>query len=521
MRHIFGLALSLLAPLPFSHAQNSTALLQLAIKTLPQCALSCIISGVSTSKCELSDFYCIARSEELNAKITMCVQSSCTIRESLTTKNFTETAFGAPHRDHTHLVSYFGVIGGGVAIVAVILRVCARLPFFGGTWGWDDWAIMAAMVPIFPLTFLSVPLANYGLGKDIWTVPFDNITTILHVYYFDEMFYLSSLALTKISILLFYLRIFPNQSFRRIVYFTLALCVLYILGFVPATVVQCYPIRHAWERWDGEHRGKCVNIGLEGWMSAAFNIVLDIIIICLPLRELSKLAMDRRKKAGIMLMFLGGGFVTIVSILRLKWMIQFANSYNITWDYTPIGYWSTLEVHVGIIIACLPAIRAIQYRIFPVQKRGTTGYMYYPQLSYGREGSYATTSRRKSAFTNTDILSDARTMRSPARSHNDKDFMQLEEHEFRLGDNMTANHTHVARVSVSGDDTLLLPIQSTKELPRFPTPMYSTRPKALRKEPLHAISVRKDYSVTVEISPDQVELSPWKTKAEDEWDSKV
>lgn len=42
-------------------------------------------------------------------------------------------------------------------------------------------------------------------------------------------------------------------------------------------------------------------------MSAAFNIVLDIIVLCLPLRELSKLAMNRRKKAGIMLMFLGGG----------------------------------------------------------------------------------------------------------------------------------------------------------------------------------------------------------------------
>jgi hypothetical protein len=119
--------------------------------------------------------------------------------------------------------------------------------------------------------------------------------------------YLASIALTKISILLFYLRIFPNQAFRRLVYGTLALCILYIVGFIPAVIVQCNPIRIAWQRWDGEHYGKCINLNIEGWVSSAFNIIFDIITICLPLHELSKLAMGRRKKAGIMLMFLGGG----------------------------------------------------------------------------------------------------------------------------------------------------------------------------------------------------------------------
>ena len=50
-------------------------------------------------------------------------------------------------------------------------------------------------------------MANLGLGKDIWTVPFDNITNILRVYYFDEDLYLTALPMVKISILLFYLRI--------------------------------------------------------------------------------------------------------------------------------------------------------------------------------------------------------------------------------------------------------------------------------------------------------------------------
>lgn len=185
------------------------------------------------------------------------------------------------------------------------------LPFWIGQWTLAD--ILA--------------VAHDGLGKDMWTVPFDKITEILRVslaywfdiewhaddrvvqiYYVDEVFYLGSIGLTKVSILLFYLRIFPAQNFRRGVYITLALCITYLVAFIPAFIFQCLPVHISWERWDGQHHGKCeVNLNAAGWASTAFNILLDLIVICLPLRELSRLKMGRRKKAGIMIMFLGGG----------------------------------------------------------------------------------------------------------------------------------------------------------------------------------------------------------------------
>ena len=49
-------------------------------------------------------------------------------------------------RNHSDLVSYAGVIGGALTLLAVMLRVAARLPCCGGTWGWDDWAIVVTMV---------------------------------------------------------------------------------------------------------------------------------------------------------------------------------------------------------------------------------------------------------------------------------------------------------------------------------------------------------------------------------------
>jgi len=115
-----------------------------------------------------------------------------------------------------------------------------------------------------------------------------------------------AIALTKISILLFYLRIFPDRSFRLWAYITLAFCVLYMLAIVPAVIAQCIPISLAWERWDGPHDGKCINLNAMGWSAAAVNIVLDAVVIVLPLHEMTKLKMSRRRKAGILLMFLGG-----------------------------------------------------------------------------------------------------------------------------------------------------------------------------------------------------------------------
>ncbi|OCK81388.1 hypothetical protein K432DRAFT_351109 [Lepidopterella palustris CBS 459.81] len=350
-----------------------------ALASLPTCAINCMTEVISNSPCQLTDMVCVTKNEALNAKLTACVKASCTIRESLTAKNFSETAIGAPVRDRTHLVTIIELTGGAIALLAVLLRLMERLPCLGGVWGLDDWAIIVTMIPVIPLTCLSIVLAKDGLGKDVWTVPFENINHILRIYYFDESFYLSSLALTKISILLFYLRIFPDRAFRRAVYITMAFCVGYILAFIPLTIFQCRPINLAWTRWDGEHSGTCVNLNAEGWTSAAFNIALDVTTIVLPLRQLSTLKMSRRKKVGIMFMFMLGFFVTIISMLRLKWMIQFANTTNVTWDYVPIGYWSTIEVDIGVICACLPALRALQVRLFPSTR--SASHYYNPAAS--------------------------------------------------------------------------------------------------------------------------------------------
>ena len=52
----------------------------------------------------------------------------------------------APVRDNTKIGTFTCLIVGGVAVLAYVLRLIARLPVFGATWGLDDWVMTAAIV---------------------------------------------------------------------------------------------------------------------------------------------------------------------------------------------------------------------------------------------------------------------------------------------------------------------------------------------------------------------------------------
>jgi hypothetical protein len=106
-----------------------------------------------------------------------------------------------------------------------------------------------------------------------------------------------------VSILFFYLRIFPKKAFRRAVYAVMAGNTLYGILFMLLSVFQCIPVKASWTRWEGEVTAKCLDANALGWASAGINIFFDITILILPLPELAKLVMSYQRKIHILLMF--------------------------------------------------------------------------------------------------------------------------------------------------------------------------------------------------------------------------
>lgn len=74
----------------------------------------------------------------------------------------------------------------------------------------------------------------------------------------------------------------------------------------------------------------------------------------------------------------------MVSIIRLQSLVTFANSSNLTYDNWDVNFWSTIEIGVGIICACMPTMRQILAWYFPtVFGSGTRPGRYYPEREQG------------------------------------------------------------------------------------------------------------------------------------------
>jgi hypothetical protein len=84
---------------------------------------------------------------------------------------------GAPIRDKSHIAPTITYATVSIAFVAIVLRCIARADRFA----LDDIFAVAAFIIALPQAIITVLMSKKGFGKDIWTLPADNITWILKV----------------------------------------------------------------------------------------------------------------------------------------------------------------------------------------------------------------------------------------------------------------------------------------------------------------------------------------------------
>ncbi|PVH99870.1 hypothetical protein DM02DRAFT_528130, partial [Periconia macrospinosa] len=108
----------------------------------------------------------------------------------------------------------------------------------------------------------------------------------------------------KISLLLFYCRIFPTPEFHRQAAIVGALCAAWFIASVLVTIFQCVPVHKA---WDKQVSGRCLSLDKFVLGYELSNALLDIVLILLPVRMIHNLRLDRRQKFLVSSLFLLGG----------------------------------------------------------------------------------------------------------------------------------------------------------------------------------------------------------------------
>ncbi|KAK6077455.1 CFEM domain-containing protein [Seiridium cupressi] len=224
----------------------------------------------------------------------------------------------------------------GVTTIFVAGRLFTRSSYFGGAHlGLDDWAIVASYLIIIAVT----------------------------LFYVAEFAYVIETTVTKFSILLLYLRIFPHQGLRKQIYCLMAVITMITVAFIISLFNYCKPFPYTWWRWDNQQHGKCDDINAQTFIHAGLNIVLDLVILFIPIPHILKLGLSTKKKVGIILIFIVGLFVTICSIVRLKYLVNWAFDPNPTMNYSNLAVWSFIELDVSVICACMPGMAALLRRL--------------------------------------------------------------------------------------------------------------------------------------------------------------
>ena len=103
-------------------------------------------------------------------------------------------------------------------------------------------------------------------------------------------------GIVKISIVLFYRRLFPVQSFKIASRFLIGFLVLWTITFVSAMAAQCTPPHYAWDLFEFEYSLKCMNV-LAMYQGMAYSdLILDVVVLAFPIPMVVSLRLPWNKK---------------------------------------------------------------------------------------------------------------------------------------------------------------------------------------------------------------------------------
>jgi large subunit ribosomal protein L36e len=124
--------------------------------------------------------------------------------------------------------------------------------------------------------------------------------------YASQIVYGPLIFITKLSILLFYLRVFaPAAKSKTLLSIRILIwgnSLFYLAGTL-LKIFQCTPISKVWDR---DIQGRCLQIEIPILIASAINAVSDFSILLLPLVCVWRLRMKTARKLGVSAMFLAG-----------------------------------------------------------------------------------------------------------------------------------------------------------------------------------------------------------------------
>ncbi|KAF3800003.1 hypothetical protein GCG54_00001112 [Colletotrichum gloeosporioides] len=331
------------------------------ISQIPQCAVSCVTDSFLGSGCPLDNIaQCVCTNTTLLEGLSGCVQTSCEWRDQLKLSYMTDDLCRPyPHASRDLEIKLVVAVLAVLTFPVVILRLVSRRSI-AGKLELDDWTTLVTAIVLAATMGCVIASAKLGFGLHYWNVNPANAQRIIQLYYAVQMLYIIVLILAKVSIVALFARVFPSRKFQLVNRLVFVFLVGHGLVFTFVIMFECTPIAGIWDR---TLIRKCVDLNAVALASAILSIVEDIVILAMPIQQLSQLQLGSKKKLAVIFMFSLGSFACITSIVRLRWLVLFADSYDTTWDNVDFVTWSITEISVALMCGSLPALRPLFKKI--------------------------------------------------------------------------------------------------------------------------------------------------------------
>ncbi|KAI0437941.1 hypothetical protein F4803DRAFT_565639 [Xylaria telfairii] len=258
----------------------------------------------------------------------------------------------------------FGVIGLSivVAVLAGLLRIYSK--FFCTSkvkLKPEDYIGLASFPFFFAATWALCKIPQEaGFFIHQWDLQFKGLEWFLYYYVISAILNCVTLLLAKAAILLEFSHVFVARRHRNKFFWVcygmiIANTSLYIATIVAITF-SCTPRDRIWKRY---LPGNCINFNAFNISIASLHLIFDMLMLLLPQTVIWKLALTKRQKIGLSVVFSVGALACIWAGGRVVAAVNLSMSRDASYSYSNYVLWGLAEVTTALLVFCAPAFPAI------------------------------------------------------------------------------------------------------------------------------------------------------------------
>jgi hypothetical protein len=187
---------------------------------------------------------------------------------------------------------------------------------------------LVGLFHIFDEMLITLPgVQQAGINRHVWDLRPQECSKAGLVAWATEILFLTSLCLTKISVLLFFRRLIDRTHspwISKAIWGAVVFTVAYFFAFFFFLVFACDPVNAAWKSlnitWVGKY--KCADRHVVDPLNGVFSVFSDAYSMAIPLMIVSRLTMPGNRKVVLHIVFCCGLIVLGAGIARTIWLAR-------------------------------------------------------------------------------------------------------------------------------------------------------------------------------------------------------